>query len=223
MITRSILVATLSAFILQGCSQDRQSQVERVPSDSASIAEAPLPAINGETYVAAGDLAMTRGQPQQAAEQYIKALKTNPDDALVLKKLGLAQVQAGQLSAASATFGRYVNVSNGSADAYGTLGYCQELEGKPAEAEKTYQEGIRKHPSGALSRINYGLMLVRRNKVDAAVAQMSAVLEPHEVNYNVASVYEQLGRRDLAQFYYRRSLECKPGFAAAQQKLTMLN
>jgi Tfp pilus assembly protein PilF len=216
-----LLVALSGVFT--GCSQDKQSQVERPPSDSSSIAEAPMPSINAQTYVAAGDLAATRGQPQQAAEQYAKALKGKPNDPAILKKLGLAQVQAGQMAAAVDTFRRYVKASDGSADAYGTLGYCQELAGNATDAEKTYQEGIAKHPKGALSRINYGLMLVRRNQVDAAVAQMSAVLEPHETNYNIASVYEQIGRRDLAQFYYRRALECKPGFTAAQQKLTMVN
>ena len=206
-----------------GCGANKPAQAERPPSDTNSIAESPMPKIAPETYVAAGDLALTRGQPLQAAEQYAKALKARPDDPQLLKKLGLAQVKANQLDVAAETFRRYVHASGGSADAYGTLGYCLELSGHAAEAEKTYLDGIRKHPDGALVRINYGLMLVRRNQVDAAVKQLSAVLEPHETNYNIASVYEQLGRRDLAKFYYGRALECKPGFGAAQQKLAMVD
>jgi Tfp pilus assembly protein PilF len=218
-----VFVGTVLSTLAGGCGSDKGSQVERAPTDTSSIAEAPTPQIRAETYIAAGDLALTRGQAHQAAEQYAKALKARPDDPAVLKKLGLAQVKADQLASAAETFRRYVHATNGSADAFGTLGYCLELAGQAAEAEKTYLDGIRKHPGGSLVRINYGLMLVRRNQVDAAVGQMSAVLEPHEVNYNIASVYEQLGRRDLAHFYYRRALECKPGFAAAQQKLAMVD
>ncbi len=219
---RRRLTPLILPLVLAGCSQDRQAQNERPPTDTASIAEAPLPTIKPETYIAAGDLAAQRNQPQQAAEQYAKALHARPGDAPVLKKLGLAHTQAGDLAAAEETFSQYVKASGGTADAYGALGYLQELAGKQREAEKTYQEGIRKHPDGALCRINYGLMLVRRNDVEGAVTQMSAVLEPHEVNYNIASVYEQLGRRDLAHFYYNQALECKPGFLAAQQKLAMV-
>jgi Tfp pilus assembly protein PilF len=209
--------------LASGCGANKAAQGERPPSDTNSIAEAPMPRISPETYVAAGDLALTRGQPLQAAEQYAKALKARPDEPQLLKKLGLAQVKANQLDVAAETFRRYVHASGGSVDAYGTLGYCLELGGNASEAEKTYLDGIRKHPDGPLVRINYGLMLVRRNQVNAAVTQLSAVLEPHETNYNIASVYEQLGRRDLAKFYYQRALECKPGFGAAQQKLAMVD
>lgn len=187
--------------------------------DIEAIQDAPQPTIHFETYVAAGDLAVSRGQPLRAAEQYEKALTLRPKDSGVIKKLALAYTSAGQSQKSIDAWKRYMDATQQSADAYGSLGYAYELAGQPTEAERVYQEGIAKHPKGALIRINYGLMLVRRGKVDQAVEHMSAVLQPHEVNYNIASVYEQMGRKDLAQFYYRRSIECNPHFQAARQKL----
>lgn len=220
---RMVLLACLGV-ALTGCHDSGNSASRNpVPSDnSPDIGEAPLPDINFDTYVAAGDLAASRGQYARAAEQYEKALKQRPSDMPVLKKLALTYAKAGQTTASLDTWKRLLVASNYSADAYGSLGYAYELAGNPNEAEKTYKEGIAKHPKGSLVRINYGLMLVRRNKVDLAVEQLSAVLQPHEVNYNIASVYEQTGRRDLAQFYYRKSLEANPQFAPAKQKLASL-
>ena len=43
------------------------------------------------------------------------------------------------------------------------------------------------------------------------------------VKRSLSRIYDQLGRRDLAQFYYRRSLECNPGFTPARQKLSMVD
>lgn len=217
---RMLLLACLGVG-LSGC-QDSGNARNPAPSDSSpDIAEAPLPDIGFETYVAAGDLAASRGQNQRAAEQYEKALKQR-SDAPVLKKLAIAHAKSGQTTASIETWKRFLVASSYSADGYGSLGYAYELAGNAPEAEKTYLEGISKHPKGSLVRINYGLMLVRRNKVEQAIEQLSAVLQPHEVNYNIASVYEQVGRRDLAQFYYRKSLEANPQYAPAKQRLAAL-
>jgi Tfp pilus assembly protein PilF len=205
--------------LIVGCESSQQNAHRQPTPDYETIEDAPEPGINFETYVAAGDLALSRGRNAQAAEKYEKALKMRPKDSGLAKKLAITYSAAGQTERSIQAWKHYLVASYESADAYGSLGYAYELAGNPAEAEKTYQAGIAKHPTGALVRINYGLMLVRRGKVDDAIAQMSAVLKPHEVNYNIASVYEQMGRRDLAQFYYRRAIECNPDFSAARQKL----
>jgi tetratricopeptide (TPR) repeat protein len=204
------LAAACVGWALGGCeASSPTSKMEQRP-DIETIQDAPEPVINPETFVAAGDLAASRGQYGRACEQYEKALAGRPKDSGLAKKLALAYAKSGQMGKSIEAWQRYLVASDHSADAYGSLGYAYE---------QIYADGIRRHPQGALPRINYGLMLVRRNKVDEAITQMSAVLQAHEVNYNIASVYEQMGRRDLAQFYYRRSLECNPKFTPAKQKL----
>lgn len=217
------LVATLA--LGGGCnSNGSASGPQRPPEpEPGDIAEAPAPDIKFETFIAAGDLAASRGQFGRAAEQYENALKAKPKDEVTLRKLALGYAKIGQMGASIEAWKRHLAATGGSADSYGSLGYAYELAGNPADAEKTYLEGIKKHPTGTLVHINYGLMLVRKNKVDEAVKQMSAVLQAHEVNYNIAGVYDQMGRRDLAQFYYRRALECNPGFVPARQKLSMVD
>ena len=181
-----------------------------------------MPKIEATTFIAAGDLAVSRNEFAQAAAQYRKALDIDAKNGPVVKKMALAQVKGGDMTGAVASLHRYLDVTDGSIDAYGSLGYALELSGKTDEAETIYQEGLKKHADGALIHVNYGLMLVRHARVDEAVVQLSAALQPHEVNYDIAGVYEQMGRKDLAQFYYRKSLECDPGFVPARQKLTMV-
>ena len=214
---------TLCVAVLAGCHSANNNQHEAANIDTDSIAEAPIPKIEPQTFIAAGDLAASRQQYAQAAHQYGQALEGLPKDGPTMKKMGICQVKSGDLPAAIATFQRYVATTDGAADAYGSLGYAYELSKNPDQAEKTYQEGIKKHPDGKLVRINYGLMLVRHARVEDAITQLSAVLQPQEVNYDIAGVYDQMGRKDLAQFYYRKALECDPGFVPARQKLSMVD
>jgi len=221
--TVRLALCSLCLAVLAGChSASNNRPPEAANIDTDSLAEAPTPQIEPQTYIAAGDLAAARQQYAQAAGQYGKALEQLPKDGPTIKKMGICQVKAGDLPGAIVTFQRYV-ATDGSADAYGSLGYAYELAKKPGDAEATYQEGIQKNPQGKLVRINYGLMLVRHARVQEAVTQLSAVLQPQEVNYDIAGVYDQMGRKDLAQFYYRKALECDPGFAPARQKLSMVD
>ena len=213
----------LGVLVITGCQTGSTPQARHQQMDDASIAEAPMPTIDANTYVAAGDLAASRNEFAVAATQYENDLKDNPNDAVTIKKLALIYIKADQMPAAIDAWKRFVKATNGSAESYGSLGYAYELAGDPKNAEKTYQLGIADHPDGALPRVNYGLMLVRNNKVDEAVKQMSVVLQPEQVNYNIAGVYQQLGRRDLAEFYYRRAVECNPNFWAAKQRLATID
>jgi Tfp pilus assembly protein PilF len=115
-----------------------------------------------------------------------------------------------------------VKATDGSAGAYSNLGFCHELAGNPAEAEAAYKKGIAKDPKNEPCRVNYGLMLARAGRTSDAVAQLQAVLKPEEVAYNVASVYEQQGKRELAREQYRKALAIDPEFKDAKARLSKL-
>ena len=54
--------------------------------------------------------------------------------------------------------------------------------------------------------MNYGLWLARKDRVDEARAQMSAVLKPAEVHYNIASVLEMQGNKPAAKVEFAKAL-----------------
>ena len=146
-------------------------------------------------------------------------LRDDPDDPFTRFAIAQEYAKSGRDADAAAAYAALVRDRPDYVGTYYHLGAVYRRLNRPADAEATYQTGIAKHPDGPLCHVNYGLMLVRKSDVDNAVKQLSAVLKPAEVNYNIASVYSELGRKDLAQFYYKRSLQCDPGFVPARQKL----
>lgn len=219
-----LTVALLGLLGLVGCKQPVATDDHPISPDvnSASIAEAPVPTVAPETYEATGILADSRGQFEPAARFYQKALEAKPNNLSLTKRIALCYTKLGDNAKAELWWKRYMEVSHQSADAFGCMGYAHELAGNPLAAEKTYQDGIAKYPNSALIQTNYGLMLVRQSKVDAGLSHLTTVLKPAEANYNVGSTFEQMGRKDLAQFYYKRAIELDPGFSPAKTKLAMI-
>lgn len=213
-----------------GCAQQRPKvrPVTSMPDAEAarlkaegdgSFDRAKNPSYTPETRFAAGQLAESQKDLARAAEQYRAALKLNPEHVLSLYRLGIVYTQQRQYGLAIDVWNRYVAATRSSATAYSNLGFCYELAGQPAQAERAYKEGIARDSASDPCRINYGLMLARQNRINEAMLQLQKALPPAEVHYNLASVYESLGRRDQARLEYRKALELKPDFEDAQARL----
>src|SRR5207248_8903045 len=114
---------------------------------------------------------------------------------------------------------KYTKATHDAAGGYSNLGFCYELAGRPTDAERAYQRGIAKDPQNQPCRVNYGLMLARQGKRDAAAEQLGAVLTPAEVHYDLASVLELQGKKDDAKEEYRKALQLNPAMTDAQVRL----
>ena len=222
-IISALIVASL-LLVATACSSNRKpAQSDAAMAAQASqVDEAKEPQINARTRLAAGQLAESQGNLAAAMKQYEEALKIDPKSQPALYRLGLVQAQAKRFDDAIETWKRYVKATDGSASAYSNLGFCHELAGHRAEAEAAYKKGIAKDPKNEPCRVNYGLMLARAGRVGDAVVQLQAVLAPAEVAYNLASVYEQQGKRELAKEQYRQALELDPEFQDARARLAKL-
>lgn len=226
-------VALSAMTCMGGCSSNSRNAepIQRVNGAAANelnanhsrFEETEDPPISADTRVAAGQLAESQGLLAQAAQQYGEALKVDPSHQVALYRLGTLRVQLKQFPQAIDAWKQYVRATNGSAAAYSNLGFCHELAGQPGAAEDAYRQGIAREPTNQPCRVNYGLMLARNGREAEAVTQLSAVLSPAEVHYNLASVYEQLGRQDQARAGYQRALELDPKLWEAQSRLSKLD
>ena len=191
-------------------------------SDTDDRRAATEPDLNADTHFAAGQLAESTGKYPAAILQYEKALALKKDHLPALYRMGVVLTRAGTYDRAVETWKRYVKASGETAAAYSNLGFCHEMAGNAVEAERAYLKGIDRDGRSQPCRVNYGLMLARQRRTDEAKEQLSTVLRPDEVAYNLAAVYEQTGDLPQAKAELERAVQANPRNLAAQAKLAAL-
>lgn len=201
----------------------QMSKTQSVSHDRDPFEQMEDPPINANTRVAAGQLAEAQGDLHRAVGQYQEALKLDPNNREALFGLGQVYTIQKHFEDAIAAWQKYLKVTKNSAHGYMDLALTYEAAGRWSDADAAFKQAIAKDPDDASCRINYGLMLARQNQIEDAKAQLSAVLSPAEVSYNLGSICEQMGRRDEAKAYYARALELDPKLQDARVRLAILN
>jgi tetratricopeptide (TPR) repeat protein len=164
-------------------------------------------------------LAETQGRFDCAIVQYEQAVRLKSDHVPSLYRLGVVNTKLKQYDKAVAYWKRYIKATGDIASGYSNLGFCYEMARRVDDAEQAYKEGLQRDPNSVACRTNYGLMLARNNRVSEAEVQLSAVLKPDEVSYNIASIYEQQGAIAQAKQELKKALEINPANVEAQSKL----
>lgn len=220
--SKLLLLAALSATTFVGCkSSSTPDRGERVP-ESANIEPAKSVEPAASVHVAAGDLAFSQQNVAEAVGQYRKALEMNANDDAAMYRLATVYAYAKQFDDSIAMWKRYNAATGDTAPGQSNLGRTFELAGRWREAEAAYVSSIRKDGSNATARINYGIMLAKRDRIDEATEQLSKVLRPAEVEYNLGSVFEIRQDFTSARERYARAIQLDPSLVAAQQRLDAL-
>ena len=219
------LKAIVGLSLLAGCAQSNNSaQSAYEPQPDPSSFDVPKePELNANTRCAAGQLAEAQGDLPRAIQQYSEALKLEPKHEQSLFRLAVVHAQLKQYPQSIEAWKRYLKVTDGSAIGYSNLGFTYELSGQLAQAEEAYKKGISRDMSSRPCRVNYGLMLARMGRTSEATIQLQSVLKPAEVHYNLASVYEQQGRKEQAKAEYNKALTIDPGLYDARVRLSSLD
>jgi len=229
---KSIIAAACAVLAISGCgSNDKNAGIQGVNGNIARDMNAQRsdfersddPPLKADTHFAAGQYSETQGSLQAAIEQYEEALRINPKHTPSLYRLGLVYSQAKRYPEAIAVWNRYIAATNQSAIGYSNLAYCEELSGDGQSAETSYQAGIARDPHNQPCRVNFGLMLARQGRIEEAKQQFSAVLSPAQVHYNLASVFQQQGKKTAARAEYLEAIKADPKFADAQTRLAELD
>jgi tetratricopeptide (TPR) repeat protein len=216
-------VALTFAIAGAGCksSNDARAQRDEVPAD-AKVELIKSVGPNANVHVAAGDLAVGQNKLDEAFKQYDKALQLEPNCKAALFKLATIYTYQENWDVAIATWQKYVDATNQSAGGYINLGRANELAQRWKPAEVAYLRAVNREPTNKAARVNYGILLAKRDRVDEAEAQLSQALKPAEVQYDLASVYELKRNFAAATAGYEKAIALDPNFVPAQQRLENL-
>jgi len=199
------------------------SQAEKMSGENANIKEAKTPAVTANTRFAAGQLAESQGNFDNAIHQYNVALELDPKHLPSLCRLGVVYAEQKNYKKSIETWKRYIVASGDAGYAYGNLGYCYELAGMPNLAKATYQKGIDRDSKNAPCRTNYGIMLARQGDIPGAIRMWNPVLSQAAIHYNLASIYEVNGRKQEAKAEYQKALDSDPNLIDARARLSNLD
>ena len=180
------------------------------------------PPITADTHFAAGQLAESQDQLARAIEQYQAALKVDPKHQPSMYKLGEVYTRLKMYPQAIQSWQSYIKATKGAAAGYSNLGLTYEFAKQLKEAEQAHQTAIAREPTDQRCRVNYGLMLARQGRVAEATRQFSAVLQPAEVHYNLGSVFQQQGKKEMARAEYERALKLDANLTDAKARLAEL-
>jgi len=187
---------------------------------NAPKADAPLTA---NVRFAAGQVAESQGDFRRAITQYEAAAKLDSTASVPLLRLGMIYTQLGEFDNAISAWNRFIKATNGDASGYCDLGYTLELAQRFPESETAYKTAIARAPKNETARVDYGLMLARRGRMNDAIVQLQVVLTPAQAHYNLASVLESEGKIDDARSEYQQALKLDPNMKDAQDRLTSID
>ncbi len=115
------------------------------------------------------------------------------------------------------------------ADAYrfNTLGVANMNQGRPADAQKYFEQALEADPKFTVPRLNLGVALLGQQKLEAARAALTAATEqlPNDPYawYNLGLVYKDTGEAERAIAAFGRVTEIKPNEADAYYFVGYLN
>jgi Flp pilus assembly protein TadD len=173
----------------------------------------------GEYYADLAEGLVSAGEPAKAMQYFEAAVAQSPESEILLRKLGSAQMDAGQAARAEATLRRVVAMAVDDAGAWGMLGQVLWLQGRTAEAIAAFRKGIAADPELPELHNSLGALLLADDAAAAEKEFREAMrIQPSlpQAQANLGSLLAREGRVDEARYHFERSIRLKPNYAEAR-------
>lgn len=174
------------------------------------------------------DIFMARKAYADAADYYLRALKSRESDPVLWNKLGIAYQQQMNFNAARKMYNNAIHRRKDYPEPYNNLGTTYYLANKFKKSIKYYRKAISLNPDSASFHLNLGSSFYRIKKPKEAVDEyrQALMLDPNILNersttgtvvqarggdveyyFYLAKVFASLGRTEEAVRYLRRAFE----------------
>jgi predicted CXXCH cytochrome family protein len=160
------------------------------------------------------------GELAKALPYFEEAVQRAPGSSIVLRKLGSAQMDSGQLAKAEATLRRVTAMDLDDAGAWGMLGQVLWRENKRQKAKAAFDKGIESDPE--LPELHGSVAALLLDSGDRAAAERefreALRLQPGgaQAHANLASLLASQMQFAEARYHFEQSIRLKPDFAEAR-------
>jgi Flp pilus assembly protein TadD len=178
--------------------------------------------VQADFYADLADGITAVGDVAKGLQYYEEAAQHAPDSALILRRLGSARMDAGQLPGAEATLRRVTTLTPEDSGAWGMLAQVVMRQGRAPEAMALFRRSIAIDPEVPEIHISLGSLLLAGGDGAGAEKEYREALriEPNlpQAHMNLASMLASRGKAFAAEarFHFARSIELKPDYAEAR-------
>lgn len=155
----------------------------------------------------AADVLRARRFPETALDFYTAAVKRGGDEATLLNKIGVTQLEVGNQRIAEEFFRRVVHLKKKDADAWNNLGAVEYLQGENGHAISDYKKAIKLNKKSAAFHSNLGTAYFQTKDFDRARKefQIALKLDPDLMTHRGGPggiTMRMLSPQDHARFCY---------------------
>ena len=151
----------------------------------------------------------TRGQHDDAIQDYDQAIKLDPSDAIVYNNRGFAYSNKGQLDRAIEDYDQAIGLDPSDATVYNNRGFAYSIKGQLDRAIQDYDQAIKLDPSDAIVYYNRGIAYSAKGQLDRAIQDYDQAikLDPSDADffYERSLVRAKEGRQERRKCRPRRS------------------
>ncbi len=162
------------------------------------------------------------GQHIRAKDEYLKLHERFPKDAEVCHRLAIVSARSGEIQEAERYFQLATTYEPMNPEIWSDYGYMYLQEQKYAEAEKALQKAIELSPKNKRALSNLALAYGYQERMDECFATFRKAGSEAEAHSNLAYLYVQLGKPELASKHYSRALSLDGSLRQAGQALLQL-
>jgi protein O-mannosyl-transferase len=174
-----------------------------------------------------GSLYFGRGETRRAETEFVTALAGKPDSVNAMNALGVVYREQGRYAESSEILRRAIDTKPLWADPYFNLGRLLEKQDRQAEALSNFEHAVKLAPFNAIAHYWYGNALLKALRYNEAESELreSVALAPEDsfgAVSDLATVYVETGRDDLASALLRRIMQQYPYDSVAHFKMGRL-
>jgi tetratricopeptide (TPR) repeat protein len=125
----------------------------------------------------AGDVLRARRFPEEALQYYIYALRRGGQEGVLLKKLGVTELELHRTALARAYFQKLVRLNKKDADGWNNLGAVEYLDRNYVGAISDYGRAIKLNKTSAIYHSNRGTAYFEKKDFEAARREFDVALK----------------------------------------------